>query len=58
MGSVNTLSELATSNAASTEETSSMATELENAVSVSSNIVEDLSADVAKLARAMGQFQI
>lgn len=58
LGSVNTLSELATSNAASTEETSSMATELENAVSESSNIVETLSADVEKLARALGQFQI
>lgn len=58
LDSVNTLSELATSNAASTEETSSMATELENAVSESSNIVETLSADVEKLARALGQFQI
>lgn len=58
LDNVNTLSELATSNAASTEETSSMATELENAVSESSNIVETLSADVEKLARALGQFQI
>ncbi|MDE6875114.1 MAG: methyl-accepting chemotaxis protein [Lachnospiraceae bacterium] len=57
MESVNTLSELATSNAASTEETSSMATELETAVSESNHIVEDLSADVEKLARALGQFQ-
>lgn len=57
MNSVNTLSELATSNAASTEETSSMATELETAVSESNHIVEDLSADVEKLARALGQFQ-
>ena len=57
MDSVNTLSELATSNAASTEETSSMATELETAVSESNHIVADLSADVEKLARALGQFQ-
>lgn len=57
MDSVNTLSELATSNAASTEETSSMATELETAVSESNHIVKDLSADVDKLARALGQFQ-
>lgn len=57
MNSVNTLSELATSNAASTEETSSMATELETAVTESNHIVADLSADVEKLARALGQFQ-
>ena len=57
LGSVNTLSALATDNAASTEETSSMATELENTVGGSREIVENLSADVKVLVETLGQFQ-
>ena len=46
LSSVGTLNELATDNAASTEETFSMATELEQAVSESRDIVQKLSTDV------------
>ena len=57
MGNVNTLSELATDNAASTQETSSMATELEDTVGGSKVIVESLSADVKVLMDTLGQFR-
>lgn len=57
MGNVNTLSELATDNAASTQETSSMATELEDTVGGSKAIVENLTADVKVLMDMLGQFR-
>lgn len=56
LGSVGTLSELATDNAASTEETSSMATELQGAVSESKDIVEKLSEDVKMVMDSLEQF--
>lgn len=55
---VGTLSELATDNAASTEETSSMATELQDAVSESVDIVKKLSEDVKMVMGSLGQFQL
>jgi len=57
MGNVNTLSELATDNAASTQETSSMAAELEATVGGSKAIVEKLTSDVKMLMDTLGQFR-
>ena len=56
MGSVDTLSSLATDNAASTEETSSMTTELEHAVTESTALVETLSENVHNLTEALKKF--
>lgn len=56
MGSVDTLSSLATDNAASTEETSSMTTELEHAVTESNALVATLSENVHTLTEALQQF--
>ena len=56
MESVDTLSSLATDNAASTEETSSMTTELEHAVTESTALVETLSENVHNLTEALKKF--
>lgn len=56
MGSVDTLSSLATDNAASTEETSSMTTELEHAVTESTALVETLSENVHNLTEDLKKF--
>ncbi len=58
LGSVGTLNEFATDNAASTEETFSMATELEQAVSESRDIVQKLSADVQTVMDTLDQFHL
>lgn len=58
LGSVGTLNELATDNAASTEETFSMATELEQAVSESRDIVQKLSTDVQTVMDTLDQFHL
>lgn len=58
MGSVNTLSELATDNASSTQETSSMAVELQNTVQLSTETVEMLSRDVSELMETLKQFRL
>lgn len=56
--SVDVLNHLATDNAASTEETSSMATELETTVDKSNALVEILSSDVMLLVENMKQFKL
>uniref|UniRef100_UPI003FEF803C methyl-accepting chemotaxis protein n=1 Tax=Roseburia sp. TaxID=2049040 RepID=UPI003FEF803C len=56
--SIDTLTQLATDNASSTEETSAMATELEAAVEKSSQLVSQLSNDVGKLSDDMKQFKL
>ncbi len=58
LSSVGTLNELATDNAASTEETFSMATELEQAVSESRDIVQKLSTDVQTVMDTLDQFHL
>lgn len=57
MGNVNTLGEFVADNAASTQEISSMAMELEDSVGGSKVIVENLTADVKMLMDTLGQFR-
>ena len=56
--SIDTLTQLATDNASSTEETSAMATELETVVEKSSQLVSELSNDVSRLSDDMKQFKL
>lgn len=56
--SISTLNHLATDNASSTEETSAMATELENIVLRSSELVNSLSRDIGTLSENMRQFKL
>lgn len=56
--SISTLNHLATDNASSTEETSAMATELENVVLRSSDLVNSLSDNVRTLSENMKQFKL
>ena len=58
MENIDTLNHLATDNAASTEETSAMATELEGIVEKSSGIVQSLSDDVEILSDNIKQFKL
>lgn len=52
------LTHLATDNAASTEETSSMTTELEGTVERSSGMIEKLEGDMKVLADSMEHFRL
>lgn len=56
--SINTLTQLATDNASSTEETSAMATELSAVVGKSSELVSSLSSDIATLTENVNQFKL
>lgn len=56
--SISTLNHLATDNASSSEETSAMATELENVVLRSSELVNSLSGNVRTLSENMRQFKL
>ena len=58
MENVNSLGELATDNAASTEETSSMAVELESAVNKSNDVVHKLSANMESLLNSVRRFHL
>ena len=58
MRNVTSLGELATDNAASTQETSSMATELEGAVSKSSLVVHELSSSMNQLLDQVRKFRL
>ncbi|MCM1046065.1 MAG: methyl-accepting chemotaxis protein [Candidatus Gastranaerophilales bacterium] len=57
-GNINELNNLATDNAASTEETSSMAEQLEIVVGRSDEVVQSLTKDIAQLNDNMGQFKL
>ena len=56
--SIDTLTQLATDNASSTEETSAMATELDAVVRKSSDLVSALADDIEKLSADMKQFKL
>ena len=56
--SIDTLTQLATDNASSTEETSAMATKLDAVVRKSSDLVSALADDIEKLSADMKQFKL
>ena len=56
--SIITLNNLAENNAASTQETSAMATDLKTAVEESSDVIKSLSNDMINLSQSMKKFKL